>query len=321
MNYLKLYHIKLTKKQYYWLIGSISGVILSYVIKILSRKIYKKPNAPLGLPLIGNALLMLNQKKLYTNVLPRYGSIVMLNIGPFNIVYLNSISSIANVLKRKEALYRPIVLGQESHKTIGKLLVFINGDEWKQRRKFDQEALFGITNTSFIDNLFNKMLQDNIMPSISECINNNKAWYSRKHLFHLAFNAIFVASYGKTLSYNNPLFHEYQRLSVELVNTIGRQTFRSMLPGPFKKEMFSNKEDIELINRLNSIAQIWINECLGYDEDVWIRNGKNNKYYKRIMDIKDKENVTFIEKMIYYYHTQNGNILSRIGLTIYIYVG
>ena len=236
-----------------------------------------------------------------------------------NIVYLNSISSITNVLKRKEALYRPNVLGKESHKTVGKISAFLNGYEWREQRKFDKAALFGITNTSFIDHVFNKMLQDAIIPSISECINNNKLWYSRKYLHHLAFNVIFVASYGKTISTNNPLFHEYQKLSMEVVNTIGKQTFQSLLPGPFKKEIFSNKEDMDVLNRLNSIGQIWINECLGYDEDVWIKNGKNNKYYNRIKNIRDKENVTFVEKMIYFYHTPKGIDLDKRGLLISIY--
>ena len=83
-------------------------------------------------------------------------------------------------MKRKEVLYRPIYLNKENRKIIGENLILTNGKKWENRRRNIQKCLFNITNTAFVDKLFNKMLNDNIIPTINKCINDNSIWYQKK---------------------------------------------------------------------------------------------------------------------------------------------
>ena len=314
---------KLNKKQGYGLIGITTFIIISYAWKILSKKIKKLPNGPVGLPIIGNLLILLNQQKLLLKIAPKYGCITRLNVGPISLIYLNNTDAITAIVRKSETLYRPVFMNKNQAELLGQSLFLLNGNKWKYRRQIVQNALFNVTNTAFIDKIFDKMLHGSVIPSVNDAINNNKLWYPREYLFHLAFNTIYAASFGDTIAFNDESYKKYQHYA-ELMTELSFQIIiASSLPKIFKKIPYiAHVYDTMYgyVNDTYKIIETWINKAFKFDEEIWIKNGENNKYFEVIKQIPYKHDATFIEKMIYYYHQESDFHLSQKGLKIFIYI-
>ena len=236
-------------------------------------------------------------------LLPKYGAITRLSVGPVSLIYLNSIESINYVLKKKESFHRPPFLDKDEIDRFGCNLLFTNGNVWEHKRKYIQRALFNIINTSYIDQLFGKLIKDNIIPAIDACIDKSELWFPQKYLTFLSFSAIYVASFGGTMSIDDELYQKFQDFNQKVIKT-GSITFTLRnLPKIFRK-IFQGifERECSYIEAQDGIVQEWFKKRFEFGDEAWIKNGDKNKYYKIIKDIENKKNATFLERMLYFYH-------------------
>ena len=278
---------------------SISLLGIYYLYKIIYNKIKKYPSSPLGLPLFGNILSLLNQSKLQTIIAPSYGKIALFNVVGIPIIFLNNVESIKKVLIKKNMVNRPNMGRNQS-------LVMLNGKRWIERRKFIHDSLFSLTNAGYIDNLFDKMLSDAIIPTLDDCSNNDVMWYPRKLLFHLSFNVIYTPMFGKPISFSDPTFNEYRDLTDKIVSYSAVTTPAGAIPVlkyiPYFKRILNEVSIMQ--DRIGCITKEWMNKLLGYDDRVWNKDINKNPYWHKINQKETQQiNQFYIDKILYGYLT------------------
>ena len=231
---------------------------------------------------------------------PSYGFITLFYAFTKPVIFLNTIESIQKVFGNKKTLNRPAL---KTSTNIGKTLLTLNDNEWAMRRNFYYESLFSVLNSNYIDNLFGEMLSDVIIPHLNKCSQNNELWFPRKYLFHLSFNVVYTALFGKTISFSNIKFNKFNQFSNETINSSAVITLISLMPKLTKIPYFKRIQNEVDLRRFKTcqIIDDWIASNLGYDSRVWNKDESKNPYFKDIKDKASKKTQLFVDKMIYNY--------------------
>jgi cytochrome P450 len=191
----------------------ISIMTMYYIRKLYWHfycRIHHLPNGIRGLPFVGIVFAMgINEKKFLNHTCPKHGPIAIFNMLGTKGVMINDWKLAKFVLHDNRILNRPPLV--ENAMTINNVLTG-SGEEWAQDRRIFINALTKIINRSYLLQLANQLLKENLFVTLDEHIANNELWSCYLDLRNLSFNVIFAAMFGVKIKSDDPFFNEFMKL-------------------------------------------------------------------------------------------------------------
>ena len=198
------------------------------------RSYFKLPPGPVGYPLIGSLPnLYLNTEKYLNYVAAYYGDISSVFVGYNNLIIISNSSLMRQIWTNKNFIHRPFKSVKDLHvKRKIRPFPFINGDEWKLRRKNFSTSIITMLESSKINIIINRVLNETIFPEIDNRImHHNHIGIVINDICHLAvFNTLYFAAFGSQIPMNDDNYIKIK----EWIETIFAEK-NSFDPGRFNK--------------------------------------------------------------------------------------
>ena len=164
------------------------------------RSYFKLPPGPNGYPFVGSLPnLYLNTTKYLNYIANEYGDISSVFVGYNNLIIISNTSLMRQIWTNKNFIYRPFKSVKDLHvKRKTRPFPFINGDEWKLRRKNFSTSIITMLESSKINKVINRVLNETVFPELNNRIMfNNDQGIVINDLCHLAvFNTLYSAAFG-----------------------------------------------------------------------------------------------------------------------------
>eukprot|EP01084_Bolivina_argentea_P215259 365452_1 len=283
------------------------------------RKINSYPPGPFGLPWLGNLLSFRDIVNYQSYLASNYGGISMIYIGQKQVVFLHTISSITQVFNNSKCNFRNIaqhlVPGISKHmKPYEYPMGFSEPGIWEKRRKLFQSTIVSSLHLNYINNSINYSINNFIVPSIDNCIENDILWHPQKGSEYITINTIWNALFGTTISVDSKQYKQLQHL---IENLLKHSAISVLLHSLKLNYILPNKW---LINTLNSFPKLlqFISETLlntlQLDENVFDMNNRAwNKYFLEDKHLQHNISAAFKlmkahRKIPAIYSTKNGII-------------
>ncbi|XP_074552544.1 cytochrome P450 2K1-like isoform X2 [Halichoeres trimaculatus] len=251
-----------------------------------SDEALKEPPGPKPLPLLGN-LLQLDLKRPYRTLCElskKYGSVFTVHFGPNKVVVLAGYKTVREALvgfaeEFGERHIFPIFYDlNQSHG-----LVFVNGESWKELRRFALTTLkdFGMGR---------KIAEEGILEECQHLIKvfeqyEGKPFDSSRHLNHATSNVISSIVYGSRFEYDDSRFKCMVKTANSIIRVVGTPQIQlyNMFPRMFcwvknRQQILRNSETlIRLVKELTKSLKETLNPqiCRGLVDCFLIRKQKD----------------------------------------------
>ncbi|VDC00277.1 unnamed protein product [Peniophora sp. CBMAI 1063] len=209
-------------------IGVVAGLFLATIVRYFTSPWRKLPPGPPGVPILGNALQLVDKQWLKFSAWRKaYGDVIYLNAAGQPMVVLNSQKAAADLLDRRAGIYsdRPQFIVASDIMTSGLLVVFTRyGDVWRRMRKAAHEGL----NKGVVKDFYDYQTTEALLLA-RDGLKNSAAW--DKHLRRAA------ASMVLSCVYDEPPIVSEQDVRVSLINDFVQRLTRAAYPGAHWVEM------------------------------------------------------------------------------------
>ncbi|XP_074552542.1 cytochrome P450 2K1-like [Halichoeres trimaculatus] len=251
-----------------------------------SDETLKEPPRPKPLPLLGN-LLQLDLKRPYRTLCElskKYGSVFTVHFAPNKVVVLAGYKTVREALvgfaeEFGERHIYPIFYDLNQ----GHGLVFVNGESWKELRRFALTTLkdFGMGR---------KIAEEGILEECQHLIKvfeqyEGKPFDSSRHLNHATSNVISSIVYGSRFEYDDPRFKCMVKTANSIVRVLGTSQIQlyNMFPRMFcwiknRQKILRNLETLNrLVKELTKTLKETLNPqiCRGLVDCFLIRKQKD----------------------------------------------
>ena len=226
---IDLYQYLLSNKHLLFATKVSGTVIVWYIIRniycYVLQEIYKLPPGPFGIPIFGNLLQATDMPSYFSYLASNYGSVSMIYFGSTKYVILHSIDTINELFKDKRVISRDKYANLKHLNVNEYHLVMANDELWKKKRSRFQRIMLKKLNSSFLNTVINYSLNNHVIKSINDTMNNDELWYPLSDITYIHFNIIFNAVFGAYLPYTS---HE-KDIIIKYINRIFSQSAAEIL--------------------------------------------------------------------------------------------
>eukprot|EP01084_Bolivina_argentea_P246247 412149_1 len=237
----------------------VAFLVIHRIYFYLQKKLKRHPPGPYCWPIVSTFFgRLLHGFKYHQILCERYGPIVIRNrFGSNNyIVDVQNSKLIRQILENKYSLSRPPrnttngVYISASDKNVFSF-ADTNGKNWQRRRQLAQSVLFRSCTAKFVNQIVDKSLISTVFPELDTLCQTKQLWYPRTLLYYIAFNSLFQANFGRSISIKDPLYIKLVDLIDKSFSLFIPSYIISQLPLLLRKIFVSNK----VIDKIRTIVR------------------------------------------------------------------